>query len=182
MADLKPGEMNGDRHSTMIPRLILLIGLPGSGKSTLARHLVVQHPSRRLISTDSIRSALFGDEAHQGSWSLIWDELGQQFRDAATQIRQGTAHDAIYDATNAVRRQRRQVMALARSCGFQKLVGLWLDVPLEVCLERNQTRDRQVPEAVIQRMHQCLRGAPPSLNEGFKGLNHYGYLGTSPPR
>jgi predicted kinase len=165
--------------TAIAPRLLLLIGLPGSGKSTLAQHLVNHCPTRHLISTDAIRAALFGDEAIQGTWSLIWDELGQQFQRAIVQIKHGEASEAIYDATNAVRRQRRQVMMLARACGFSELVGLWLDVPLNVCLERNQKRDRQVPEAVILRMHRCLQGAPPDLQEGFKGLHHYVHLEAS---
>lgn len=163
--------------SAIAPRLIMLIGLPGSGKSTLAQHLVQTCPTRCLISTDAIRATLFGHEAIQGAWGLIWHELERQLQSAATQIRQGIAQDAVYDATNAVRRQRRQMMALARACGFRELVGLWLDVPLQVCLERNQKRDRQVPETIILQMHRCLQGAPPELQEGFKGLHRYTHLG-----
>ncbi|HEY9623740.1 MAG TPA: AAA family ATPase [Crinalium sp.] len=160
-------------HSAIAPHLLILIGLPGSGKSTLATHLSTANPARLLISTDTIRAKLFGDEATQGPWPLIWAELQQQFQTTAVQILHGAAQDAIYDATNVVRKQRRQVMALARSCGFKNLAGVWLDVPLEICLERNQKRDRQVPTSVIHHMHRCLRGAPPSLQEDFQSLIHY---------
>ena len=151
-------------------KLILLIGLPGSGKSTLTQQLLAQDPRRLLISTDAIRSQLFGDEAIQGSWLLIWQEVQCQFRHAVGQIVQMSAQSAIYDATNAQRRHRREVIALARNVGFTHITGLWLDTPVWLCLARNRQRDRQVPEAVIFRMHRQLRDAPPTLQEGLDCL------------
>lgn len=150
--------------------LILLIGLPGSGKSTLAAKLTYECPKRRLISTDRIRAQLFGDEATQGPWQQVWWEVRQQFCQTVAQIKQQEAVAGIYDATNVVRRQRRQALALARDCGFTQIIGLWCNLPLEVCWERNQHRDRQVPEAVLLRMHRRLQGAPPDLQEGFDQL------------
>ncbi|HEY9747433.1 MAG TPA: AAA family ATPase [Allocoleopsis sp.] len=151
-------------------RLIILIGLPGSGKTTLAQHLITASPERRLISTDAIRAQLFGDEAVQGPWLQVWREVQQQFQQSVIQIAQGHIQDAIYDATNTARKQRRRVLTLARSLGFKDIVGLWLDLPLEVCLARNRQRDRVVPEAVMLRMHRQLLGAPPALQEGFTSL------------
>lgn len=165
-------------------RLIILIGLPGSGKSTLVRYLV-EHQGCRFVSTDAIRGRLFGDEATQGPWLPIWRAVEQSFREStaadrlAVRTRSASAGlapllpgDTLYDATNAVRRQRREVIRLGRACGFQHISGLWLDVPLAVCLERNAQRDRQVPNAIIERMHRRLIGAPPSLSDGFDTLIH----------
>jgi predicted kinase len=152
-------------------RLIILIGLPGSGKSTVASDLLRANIQRRVISTDAIRSHLFGDEALQGSWSKVWREVRRQFQQAVEQqTMTGQALEAIYDATNAVRRDRRRVIALARTCGFTDLTGVWLNTPLDVCLQRNLQRDRQVPAAVILRMHRCLVGAPPSVSDGCDRL------------
>jgi predicted kinase len=150
--------------------LIVLIGLPGSGKSSLAQELLWQNSKRRLTSTDAIRSQLFGDEATQGSWLEIWREVERQFRLSVQQIQAGDIDEALYDATNAVRKQRLEAIALARACGFTHLTGLWLDVPLGVCLERNKQRDRQVPEGVILHMQRSLSDAPPSELEGFDRL------------
>lgn len=156
--------------------LILLIGLPGSGKSTLAAQLQETVPQYALVSTDAVRGQLFGNEAIQGEWLLIWREVRRQLRQAVEQIHQGQTCGVIYDATNVVRRARRQLLAQVREMGFTHISGLWLDVPLEVCLERNSRRDRQVPEAVILRMHRCLAGAPPSLTEGLDCLMQYPLL------
>lgn len=151
-------------------RLLLLIGLPGSGKSTLAARLLQDCPSRLLVSTDAIRAQLFGDEQIQGDWLLVWREVGRQLQVAAQSIHAGTATEAIYDATNVVRKQRRQAIALIREAGFTHVTGIWLNTPLRVCMQRNQARDRQVPQDVIDRMYRRLWGAPPATQEGLDEL------------
>ncbi|WP_338017092.1 ATP-binding protein [Myxacorys almedinensis] len=178
------------KPSSLASSLIVLIGLPGSGKSTLARSMVeawrnrsllCNHPDAVLISTDAIRAQLFGDEAIQGSWLPIWLEVRRQFQAAAGQTSQGKVGFAIYDATNAVRKHRRAAIALARKTGFTHIIGIWVNTPLAVCLERNQQRksrpsmplggaSRVVPEAVILRMNRRLSGAPPSLEDGLDRL------------
>jgi predicted kinase len=151
-----------------VPQLLLLIGLPGSGKSTLAKHLLVDCPKIHIISTDTIRGQLFGSEAVQGPWLVLWREVLRQFREtvAANNV-------AIYDATNAQRRQRREVIASAREIGFTHITGIWVDTPVWLCLARNKKRQRQVPEEVIFRMHRQLRDAPPSLEEGLDDLRRF---------
>ncbi len=155
--------------------LFLLIGLPGSGKSTWVKQLLAECPQIHLISTDGIRGQLFGNETIQGHWLLIWREIRRQLLQAQKQ-----GKTVIYDATNAQRRQRRKVIALARGFGFTHITGLWADTPVWLCLARNRKRDRQVPEAVIFKMHRQLRDAPPTLEEGLdsiirlSGLREYG--------
>ena len=150
--------------------LILFIGLPGSGKSTLTRQLIVADPKLKLISTDKIRERLFGNEIIQGDWLLVWREVQRQFQRAVIQISRGEVSAAIYDATNAQRRHRREVIICARAVGFKQIVGLWVDTPVWLCLARNRRRDRQVPEEVILRMHRQLHDAAPSLSEGLDCL------------
>lgn len=149
---------------------ILLVGLPGSGKTALATQLQSQDPRLRVVSTDAIRSQFFGSEATQGPWLRVWHEVGRQFRAAILEIAARDRTAVVYDATNAVRRQRRHAIALARHSGFTHLTVVWLDTPLDLCLARNRQRDRQVPESVILQMHRCLVGAPPTLNEGCDRL------------
>lgn len=151
-------------------RLLLLIGLPGSGKSTLVRELQRQCALRQVICPDAIRADLFGDANTQGPWLKVWQQVDRQFRQTVDQIAAGHVTEGIYDATNAVRRQRRQVIVLARAAGFSEVWGIWLQTPLWLCLERNQQRHRQAPPSVILRMHRCLVGAPPALEDGFDQL------------
>ncbi|MFM7406425.1 MAG: AAA family ATPase [Cuspidothrix sp.] len=146
-------------------KLILLIGLPGSGKSTLAKQLLAECPQMGLISTDAIRGQLFGSEVIQGAWRLVWRELERQLEQARKVDKK-----VIFDATNAQRKNRREVIKLVRNCGFSEITGMWVRTPLWLCLARNQRRDRQVPEEVIFRMHRQLRDAPPSTEEGIDKL------------
>ncbi|MBD2091691.1 AAA family ATPase [Microcoleus sp. FACHB-1515] len=161
-----------ERYCPTLP-LILLIGLPGSGKTTIAQHIQTLNSGYLVISTDRIRAELFGDEAIQGAWPLIERSLHQKMQQAIRQIQQQQAIAVLYDATNAVRRDRRRFLQQARSIGFNHLTGLWIDTPLDLCLQRNQQRSRQVPEPVILRMHRRLMGAPPSLAEGLDCLIRY---------
>ena len=142
-----------------------MVGLPGSGKSFFAQKLQVKSPQYQLISTDRIRGKLFGDEAVQGPWLKIWSEVERQFKRAV----QDSA-DAIYDATNTQRRQRKEVIIAAREIGFHPIFALWVNAPLEKCLHRNQNRPRQVPEEIILKMHRQLTDAPPSLAEPLESL------------
>ncbi|MEA5564074.1 AAA family ATPase [Anabaena sp. UHCC 0399] len=151
--------------STQHSPLILLIGLPGSGKSTLAKQLIAECPLMQLISTDAIRGQLFGSEAIQGSWMLIWREIERQLQQAIS-----TDKTVIFDATNAQRRHRREIITLTRGIGFTHITGVWVKTPVWLCLARNQKRDRTVPEEIILRMHRQLRDAPPSREEGLDEL------------
>lgn len=125
-----------------------------------------------IVSTDAIRAQLFGDAAIQGSWLKVWLEVRHQFQAAVDRIVAREIEFAIYDATNAVRKQRREAIALARKTGFTQVTGLWVDTPLFLCFDRNQRRDRQVPESVIVRMSRCLYGAPPTIEEGLDAVIH----------
>ena len=161
-------------------KLLLLIGLLGSGKSTLAKQLLTECPQMQLISTDAIRGQIFGSEATQGPWFLIWREIERQFQQATT-----LAIPTIFDATNAQRRNRRKIIELAPDFAFNHITGLWVRTPLRLCLGRNKQRERQVPEEVILQMHRQLRDAPPSLDDGlyrltcFPQLHEYGnFAGT----
>ncbi|MBW4636356.1 MAG: AAA family ATPase [Iphinoe sp. HA4291-MV1] len=149
-------------------QLILLIGLPGSGKSTLAKQLLAECPWVQLISTDAIRGQLFGNEALQGPWLLIWQEILRQFQQALA-----AGGTTIYDATNAQRRHRRELITIARELGFTHIIGVWVRTPVWLCIARNKKRERKVPEDVIFRMYRQLRDAPPSLEEGFDNLIYY---------
>jgi len=95
---------------------------------------------------------------------------GKQLQTAVAKISSGKAKAAIYDATNVLRKSRREAIALARTTGFTHITGVWFDLPLEVCLQRNQQRDRQVPSEVILQMNRQLQDAPPDLRDGLDYL------------
>lgn len=154
--------------------VIILIGIPASGKSSLAEQMLrasspagqnsssITYGQTKLICPDRIRARLYGSDAIQGNWTEIWEQIHQEFTNAAK-----SQQSVIYDATNYRREYRKEVINLAREHGFKTITGIWLNVPLWICLSRNDHRDRQVPEDIIVEMYRTLSYSPPSLTEGF---------------
>jgi predicted kinase len=56
---------------------------------------------------------------------------------------------------------------MAHDYGYE-VQAVFFDVPLEVCLERNQRRERVVAEDVMQRLSGKLRA--PKFEEGFSKI------------
>jgi len=141
---------------------LILIGCPSSGKSTLADNLVKQNPHYHIVSTDKARAQLFGDEAIQGHWQQVENEILRQ-------IEQNIAagNPIIYDATNAKRSWRLQLIQKLKQFGETDIIGLHLTTPLEVCKQWNQQRKRQVPNLAIEDYFQTLKQIPPLTAEGF---------------
>jgi len=140
----------------------ILIGLPGSGKSTLAHQLVTLYPNHQIVSTDQIRKNLYGTASIQGDWSKIEHQV-------LAQIQQAIAAEktVIYDATNYNSRHRIDLLEKLANLSTAQWIGLYLRTPIEECKARNQQRDRQVSEGIIEIMDKCLSASPPSIEEGF---------------
>lgn len=152
--------------------LLILIGLPGSGKSTLGQRWATLW-GWDWVSTDAIRAELYGDERIQGEWLRILGVVEQRLQTIVTAQKPG----AIYDATNAHRQSRQQLIQDARSWGYARVSALWLDVPFDICVRQNQRRDRTVPLEILERMNRQLQDAPPSPVEGLDSLIRYRPMG-----
>jgi predicted kinase len=155
-----PEQQPGSAVSGRSPRkpkgiVILAIGLPGSGKTTWFKRRGVTP-----LSSDMLRDILFDDVEEQRYQGLVFSTLRSLLR-ARLIARMPWNY---VDATNLAAHERRQWIKMAKSFGYETH-AVFFDVPLEVCLERNRRRERQVKEEIIQRMAAKLR--PPAFDEGF---------------
>jgi len=133
----------------------LAIGLPGSGKSSwFKRHKIAP------LSSDLLRALLFDDPTEQRFQDLIFSNLRSMLR--ARLIARRPMN--YVDATNLTPHERHNWIKLSNDFGYE-VQAVYFDVPVEVCLERNQRRRRVVPEDVMRRMAAKLR--PPTFEEGF---------------
>jgi predicted kinase len=135
--------------------VVLAIGLPGSGKSSwFKRHNVVP------LSSDMVRALLFDDVREQRFQDLVFSNLRSMLK--ARLIAKRPMN--YVDATNLTPQERQHWIKLARDYNYE-VHAVFFDVPLEVCIDRHQRRDRVVPEDLMRRMAAKLK--PPAFNEGF---------------
>lgn len=138
--------------------LYMLIGLPGSGKSFYAKSLS-EETGAIIHSSDAIREELLGSEEDQSESPKVFELLHCRVKKDL-----GDGRDVIYDATNINSKRRKAFLQelIKYDC---KKIAIFIATPYEKCLERNNTRNRKVPEHVIKRMYMSFN--VPCIQEGF---------------
>lgn len=151
-----------------LPVMVMLVGLSGSGKSTLAQQInIASSTSRTTIvrSSDSLREEMFGDINDQTHNSEVFDELHRRIKD---DLRNGK--NSIYDATNLSKKRRKAFLESLNKIECYKIC-VCVMTPYDECLERNQNRERKVPNDVIKKMY--CSWTPPYKTEGFDEVRPY---------
>jgi len=151
--------------------VVLAIGLPGSGKTTWYKRRGVTP-----LSSDLLRTILFDDITEQRYQGLVFSTLRSLLR--ARLIAKMPWN--YVDATNLSPHERKQWIKMAKSFGYE-VQAVFFDVPLEVCLDRNSKRERQVTDETMHKMAERLK--PPSFKEGFEKITVVrvkGHPGTLP--
>ncbi|MDQ1025525.1 protein phosphatase [Streptomyces umbrinus] len=145
--------------------LVVLIGASGSGKSTFARK---HFKPTEVISSDFCRGLVADDENDQSASGDAFDVLHY-----IAGKRLAAGRRTVVDATNVQQESRKQLIELARKHDVLP-IAVVLDVPEEVCAERNASRtDRaDMPRRVIQRHTRELRRSLRHLErEGFRKVH-----------
>ena len=151
--------------SLLIPggALVVLIGPSGSGKTTFAaRHF---RPTE-IVSSDECRRLVSDDESDQAATPAAFRLLHAIVRERLRAHR-----TTVVDATNVKSRSRKPLVAMARKYG-RAAIAIVLDLPVELCLERNRARtSRTLPDDVIRRQHDQMKTSMLEIqNEGFQDI------------
>ena len=145
-------------HRASKGSVVLAIGLPGSGKSSWFKRNNINP-----LSSDLVRSLLFDDPNEQRFQDLVFSNLRSMLRGRLIARRPMN----YVDATNLTPHERSSWIKLAKDSGYEAQ-ALYFDVPLDVCLERNQKRQRVVSEDIMRKMSAKLK--PPTFDEGFSKI------------
>ena len=129
--------------------LVALVGISGSGKSTFARK---HFRETEIISSDRCRAIVSDDENNQAATNDAFEVLHYI---AAKRLKNGLL--TVIDATNIQATSRASLIRLAKEYHCIP-VAIVLDVPEDVCLERNRNRpDRNFGHYVIAQQRSQLR-------------------------
>ncbi|MBW3658007.1 MAG: AAA family ATPase [Actinobacteria bacterium] len=146
------------------PSLVVLVGVAGCGKSTFAARWFVD---TEVVSSDRCR-ALICDDPHDqdvtsDAFSLLRILVDRRLRHGRL---------TVVDATNVKRRDRKRVLGIAETHAVPA-VAIVLDLPLDLCRQRDAGRERPVGPEVQERQHRDLvRTRPQLADEGYVAVHH----------
>jgi predicted kinase len=129
------------------PTVVFMIGAGGSGKSYSLQHS--PYAGLSVVNSDSHIEASpewVGNGGNKEAYELHSWASEKMETDWNNSLASGQSF--VLDGTGKTRENVEARMAAARAAGFTVTV-FWVYAPLEVCLERNASRPRQVPEEVI---------------------------------
>lgn len=138
---------NNQRKTRKTGKLIMMIGIPGSGKSTYAKY-IANKINAEIISTDSIRKEICGDEMIQISNKIVFQKAINRINNCLLK-----GENVVYDAVNT-KKGFPELNILGRDAMLEKIcdcehMAVYIDVTLETARKRNAARDRVMPDKVL---------------------------------
>ena len=143
------------------PVFIMMVGLPCSGKSTYAEKLSKEY-NAVIHSSDALREELTGDINNQDNNELVFQTMHKRIKD---DLQNGVS--CIYDACQVTRKSRMSFIQQLNKIPCRKICVL-MATRYKRCIERSKTRERKVPEYVIERMYKKFD--PPYWYEGWDDM------------
>lgn len=149
----------------MKKHLYLMMGVSGSGKSTYVKNILKDGDI--YISRDEIRYSLLAEE---DDYFAKENEVIKTFIDNIDKslINEEYCGDVYADATHLSPKSRAQILNKLKN--KDKVSVIYLDIPLNLILERNAQRKGRalVPENVVRRMYNSI--ILPTKAEGIEKL------------
>jgi predicted kinase len=143
------------------PRFLMLVGLPASGKSTFVIELMDGRDDIVYVSSDELREKMLGDVNNQDKNGDVFENMLELTKHYLSQ-----GIHVIYDATNISRKRRKHLLTQLPK-GVHK-TAVYMATPYKVVVEQNNSRERVVPQDVIDRMYKTLQ--IPIYTEGWDNI------------
>lgn len=138
----------------------LLCGIPGSGKTTLSYQLAEQY-NAVVHSIDDIPNA-WGNHDIDGKFRKQWiDSINEDLQNGKS---------VVCDSTSLTSGTRKWILQKLSEFDCEKIL-IVKAVPVEVCIQRNKGRFREVPENLIKTAARLLE--PPTKEEGWDKIYVY---------
>ena len=135
----------------MAKTLVVMMGVSGGGKSSLAKIIEESHDDCIIVSRDKIRFQMLEPDDDYFKYE---NEVADSFYE---QINRGLrVHEyVIADATHITIGSRKKLFNHLLIPSGTRVVGVFVDMPLETCLRQNAKRTGRayVPEDVIKKMY-----------------------------
>lgn len=161
----------------MTPKtLYLMCGPAGSGKTTfVSKYILASEECCHHVSRDNIR---FGLLKEGDNYFAYEDKVYELFIEDIQETLKSDIYDTVFaDATHLTAKARAKTLNdIFKDERIEKnnvfIVPVFVDVPLETCLERNARRHgrRLVPETVVTNM--CKSKQFPQFNENDYVYDH----------
>ena len=146
--------------------LVLICGIPASGKTYLTQN---RYRDRVRLNRDDIRFAHkrligYGQTWTQSDFDLELEGIFSDYEMKLLRYHLQKGHKIVVDGTNVTRARRKPYVDVAKRLG--KTIGiLFLNPPIELCLERNQNRENIIPEPIVSKYNNDIE--LPHIGEGF---------------
>lgn len=144
-------------------KVTFMFGLPGSGKSTWIKNNM---PGALIVSADTLKESHPSydpknpQDLHQWSVEEAEKRLGTYFLEGFDNI--------VFDGGGINNSYNKRLAKLAEKYHY-KIDLVVMNVPAEVCINRNNARERNVPvEAIVEKavmFNKCLAGLIPLVDE-----------------
>lgn len=132
--------------------LIISSGIPGCGKTTYLKNLTAFQPNT-FISSDLIRQEVTGNMSDLSQdRSKVWPLAYQRLTNALNS-NTPEANTIVFDTTGLTQSARKNVLDIVKDWGQSvslKVKEFMADV--ETCIQRQQSRERKVPEPAMRKM------------------------------
>ena len=146
-----------------MPKLIYMVGVAGSGKSTIAMRIASQMKEEVvLLSSDTIRGEIYGDENCQRDPGRVFDIMHQR---TVAALSQGIS--VVYDATNLSCKRRMNFLKSIAHIDCRKECVVVIATPEDI-EARMKLRDRKVPMEVVHK--QLCQFQCPNYYEGWDSV------------